>query len=83
MDKSAKYSLNTKDWQSVLKSALVWLVPLGLIYIGQIQAILQNNHITIKLQEFLPTTFTWGAIVHYITNRLYDIGQKFLSTNGK
>ena len=81
MNNSAKYSLNTRDWKQVLKSALVWLVPLGLIYIAQIQAILQNNGITIKLEDFIPTTFTWGAIVHYVTNRLYDIGQKFLSTN--
>lgn len=76
---SERFKLDTTDWKNIYHSALVWLIPLGLIYLLQIQAVLQANNITIKTEDFIPTTFTWGAITHYAVNRLYDAGKKFVA----
>lgn len=68
---------NQKDWKH---NTLLFLIPLGLIYLTQVQSVFANGF---DLKGFIPTEFTMGAIVLYITNTLTDLGRKYLQEAGR
>lgn len=68
---------NQRDWK---RNTLIFLIPLGLIYLGQVQTVFSDGF---DLTGFIPTEFTMGAIVLYIVNTLTDLGRKYLQEAGK
>ena len=75
---SDKYNLNKNDFSLQMKQALVWLAPLLLVYITQLQGTLQaNNGLSIK--DFIPTQMSLGAMELYIVNQLYGLFNKWKS----
>lgn len=76
---SKPYSLNKTDFKTALRSALVFLAPLALIYFGQLTGTLQTAEHGISLNDFIPTQFTLGAIVLYVVNRLTDLIRKYIA----
>lgn len=81
MNNLPKVSMNKADWQSVLRTGLIFLAPLGLIYFGSIVTTLSDPRHILKLSDFMPNSFQVGAMVLYIMNRLLDICRKALAGN--
>lgn len=75
---SGKGTLNAQDWQNILHSALIWLAPLGVVYFGNIATLLQTQYHVFSFNDLMPTPFMWGAMVHYVMNRLFDISRKVM-----
>lgn len=76
----AKFELtktNQKDWR---RNALLFLIPLGLIYLTQIQSTFANGF---DVRGFIPTEFTLGGMTLYVTNTLFDLGRKYMSDAGR
>ena len=71
--------VNEKDLKRVLRNMVVFLAPLGVVYLMQINATLQNG--TLGFNDLIPTPGTWGAIQLYVINALMDLLRKF--TNSK
>jgi hypothetical protein len=69
-----------KDWQ---KNLLLFLIPLGVIYLTSVLAVLQQPGHAFSLKDLELTQFTLGAIVLYLVNALLDLSRKFLTDNGK
>ena len=57
---------------------LVFLAPLGVIYCGSVVMALQVEGHVFSLKDFIPTSFTIGAMVLYIMNTLYDLSRKLV-----
>ena len=68
-------SVNKADLQKWLSNALIFLAPLSLVYLGQLNAGLQDG--IFELSDFIPTSVTIGAIQLYIVNALTDLVRKF------
>lgn len=67
--------VNKKDLQSWLTNMVVFLAPLGIVYLLQVNATLQNG--PIGWQDFVPTSATVGAIQLYLVNAGLDLLRKF------
>ena len=76
MEQSNKGSLNKRDFKMQFKQALVWLAPLVLVYITQLQGTLQANN-GLSWKDFQPTWTTIGAAQLYIINQVYGLFIKF------
>ena len=72
MEQSNKGSLNKRDFKVQLKQALVWLAPLVLVYITQLQGTLQANN-GLSWKDFQPTWTTIGGIQLYVVNQVYGL----------
>lgn len=71
--------VNKADLRSVLHNMVVFLAPLGVIYLLQLSGTLQNGALSIK--DFIPTPVTQGALELYVINAILDLLRKF--TDGK
>lgn len=76
---SQKFTMNSSDWKNVLKSGIKFLIPLGVIYFGAIVASLQTPGHIFGAKDLQVSNLQLGAMVLYITNRLYDICLKFVA----
>ncbi len=77
---SKKWRLNTNDYEKQLKSALIWLAPLALVYLGQLGVTLKSNGV-LKLTDFALDQVTVGSLQLYVVNQLYGLFNKL--KNGK
>ena len=67
--------VNKADLKQVLHNMVVFLAPLGIVYLLQVNATLQNG--ALGLNDFIPTQATIGAIQLYIVNAVMDLVRKF------
>ena len=72
---SPKGTVNITDLKQVLRNMVVFLAPLGLVYLLQLNGSLQNG--SLVLHDLLPTKATQGAIELYLVNTLLDLLRKF------
>ncbi len=67
--------VNKRDLKSWVTNLVVFLAPLGIVYLLQINATLQNG--ALGWNDFIPTTATLGAIQLYCVNAALDLLRKF------
>lgn len=78
-DNSKPMSLNSTDMNNVLRSGLIFLSGLALMYITQIIGVIQTPNHLFSFGDLIPNTFTQGGMILYILNRLTDIIRKFVA----
>lgn len=62
-----------KKW---LKNLLIFLTPLGVVYLGSVAMLLQQAGHAISLNDFVPNNATLGALALYVINGLLDYARK-------
>lgn len=70
--KSKKWDLNKRDYKAQLQSAIVWLAPIALVYLGQLLASLKADGF-LAWVDFIPDTMTIGAIQLYVVNQVFGL----------
>ena len=68
-------SVNKADLAKWFKNMLMFLAPLALVYILQLNAAVQNG--VLGFDDLIPTQTTIGAVQLYIINALLDLIRKF------
>lgn len=63
----------TSKW---VNNLIVFLIPVGILYFGQIASVLQSEGNVIDLSDFLPNSYNLGAMSLYVVNVLIDYGKK-------
>ena len=79
MANSKPMSLNRTDMNNVFKTGIIFIAPVALIYFAQVTGALQVSNHTFSFGDLVPSSFTLGAMVLYIFNRLTDIIRKFVA----
>lgn len=74
-------NLPKSEWKKAWKQALLFLAPLVLLYVNQVTGILSLPTHIINLSDFIPSSFTLGAISLFILNRVTDIIKRFIDSN--
>ena len=72
---SKKWRLNVSDFERQLRSALVWLAPMALVYLGQLMFGMKESGV-LKMEDFYPDSQTVGAIQLYFINQLWGLLNK-------
>jgi hypothetical protein len=75
---SPEGKLNKADISKWLRNLLVFLAPVFIIYLMQVQGLLAQEGHTFSVSDFIPSVFTRGAMTLYVVNGLIDILRKFL-----
>lgn len=78
MKQSKKFDLNWGDIRNQIKASIVWLAPLVVLYIAQLQGAL-IDHKTLILADLTPNEMTVGGIQLYVINQAYGIFNKFVA----
>lgn len=68
--------VNKEDLSRWRDNLLVFLAPLGVMYLLQLSGALQNG--ALSLSSLVPTPTTLGAIQLYVVNGLLDLLRKFM-----
>ena len=76
METSKKYSLNSADFGHWIKNALLFLAPVGVIYLAFVQGNLGDG---ISISDFVPDAIVMGAVILYAINTVLDLLRKFLA----
>jgi len=63
-----------KDWSKWLKNALIFLAPLGLLYLLFVQANIQGDGF--QLSDFRPSDQVIGGAMLYLINTILDYLRK-------
>ncbi len=72
-------TLTKTDIQTANRSALIFVAPLALLYLTQVTGTLQTAGHVISLKDFIPTSFTTGAVALYVVNYLTNLIHKFIA----
>lgn len=75
MEKSKKWTLNKNDLKNQLKSALIWLTPMALVYLGQLLTTIAEKKV-LGIADLNPDLLTIGAIQLYLINQFYGLFNK-------
>lgn len=78
MKQSKKFDLNWGDIRNQIKASIVWLAPLVVLYIAQLQGALMD-HKTLTLADLTPNSMTVGAVQLYVINQAFGLFNKFVS----
>lgn len=79
MEKSPPFSLNSLDYQKLLKDAgYFFLIPFSFYIIALIERIGTPNHI-LSLVDFVPSNTTNVAIVLWLLNQMLNAIRKYVS----
>lgn len=68
--------VNAEDLKRWGHNLLVFLAPLGVIYLLQLSGALQNGALTLK--SLIPTPVTQGALELYVVNAVLDFLRKLM-----
>lgn len=68
--------VNITDIKRWGTNALIFVSPAALIYLTQVLGILQGNGHVISWADFVPSTFTLGAIASWFVSTLIDFFRK-------
>lgn len=63
----------------VVRSGLLFLAPVFLIYLTQVTGALSVEGHVFTYKDLLPSTFTQGSMVLFVLNRCTDIIRKFVA----
>lgn len=74
---SEKWTLNREDWQKWGRNTLVFLAPLGLIYLGSIVPDVQDAGL--QASDFAISPMVAGAMVLYVINVATDFLKKLVA----
>lgn len=69
-------SLTQTQRSKWINNTLIFLAPLGVIYFGAVAYTLQLPNHVFSLNDFIPSSFTIGAMVLYVVNSLFDLSRK-------
>lgn len=72
---SQEFSISNPELQKVVKNGLVFLAPLGVLYLGAVTLNIQDG---LVLSDFTPSNEVLGAMVLYILNVALDFLRKFV-----
>lgn len=75
---SDKYTLNREDVKKQLRACFIWLAPLAVLYLAQLQGAL-IDHKTLTLADLAPNELTLGGIQLYFVNQAFGLFQKFIA----
>lgn len=76
---STKFTLTPSDIEKWTNNAVTFLAPLGVINFGAIALTLQAPGHVFSVNDFVPSTFTLGAMALYIVNTMFDISKKLFA----
>ena len=79
MSKSGE--MNKADWNKWVHNLLVFLAPLGIIYLTSLLGVLNTPDHRLVIEDLYPTQMVIGAIALYLVNAMLDLLRKF--TGGK
>lgn len=65
--------MNKEDWKKAGKAAVIWFAPVVLIYLGAVLGNLQQEGHVFMLKDFIPSTFTQGAIATWFVSQLQGL----------
>lgn len=63
------------------KNLLTFLIPLAVLYLGQITATLNVQGNVIDAADFIPSSVTLGGMMYYIMSSLIDYKKKLDESN--
>lgn len=81
-DTSKAGTLNTNDWKQAGRAALVWSIPVLLLYVSSVLAILQMEGHTFDWSDLIPSKFTTGSIVTWFFMQVQGVLLR-LASEGK
>lgn len=73
---SEKFSISNPELRRFLKNTLVFIAPVGLIYLVFVGNNLQVDGVS--LSDFVPNQLVLGSIVLYVVNVTTDFLRKFV-----
>ena len=75
MKNSERFELNGKDIKSWLKTAVLFLVPVVLIYVAYVQGQMIDGF---EWSDFTPNLFVQGSMVGYVLAEITALLKKFV-----
>ncbi len=72
----SKITLNKTQQKKWYHNMLVFLAPVGVVYLLQVVGLFSLENHTLSLNDFIPTSFTQGAMVLYLANSALDYLRK-------
>lgn len=79
MEKSAPYSLNSLDYQKVLKDAAYFSIVPIIFYISAILTTIQQPGHVLSFLDFVPSNATNIAIVSWVLGQALNLLKKYIS----
>ena len=76
---SKPMSLNKTDYKLIVRSGLIFLAPVVLIYLTQVTGALSVQGHEFSYKDLIPSTFTQGGMVLFVLNRITDIIRKYIA----
>lgn len=67
---------NKTQFDKFKENLMLFLAPLGVIYISGVVGLLQLEGHVVSLKDFMPTSFQLGAIALYVLNSALDYLRK-------
>jgi len=71
-----KITLSDENSKKFISNSLIFLAPLILIYLMQVQAVLSSENHLFVLSDLIPTQITFGAMMLYSINVMVDYFKK-------
>lgn len=71
-----KLRLTPAKENKFLHNILLFLAPVLIVYISATIGIISANNGAVKLIDFIPNSFTWGAMTLYVLNSILDYLRK-------
>lgn len=71
-----KVMLNKSDVGKWKKNLIVFLAPVGVVYIVAVVGAINAANGAVALKDFIPTPFTMGAMTLYVLNSALDYLKK-------
>lgn len=72
---SPRGKVNKEDLKKWFRNLVIFLSPLGIIYLLQLSSVLQSGALSLK--DLVPSPITQGALELYVVNALLDLLRKF------
>lgn len=71
-----KVTLNKIDQKRWYDNILLFLAPVVIVYVTAVVGVIQANNGAIRVENFIPTSFTLGAMTLYVLNSVLDYLRK-------
>lgn len=71
-----KFTLNKIDQKKWQKNLIVFLAPVGVMYLTTFIGLISQEAHMFSFHDFVPTTFTLGGITLYFANAALDYLKK-------
>lgn len=73
--------LTDSKFEKFKHNLIVFIIPLAILYLGQITAALNLQGNVIDLADFTPSSATLGGMAYYVMATLIDYKKKFDESN--